>query len=214
MAFYAELTEGNNDRRWWQANTDRYRASVRQPMEELLDALEGEFGPGRVYRPNRDLRFTTDKSPYKDHQGALVEVDPGVGYYVQVSADGLLTGAGFFPASPDRLRLLRAGIDDDTSGEVLRGILDALTATTHGGAPWTVGGERLQTRPRGFPADHPRLDLLRHRVLTVTRSHGEPEWLDTPEVVDRVRDDWRDVRPLVAWLTEHAGSATQPHATA
>ncbi|MGL4742833.1 MAG: DUF2461 domain-containing protein [Phycicoccus sp.] len=207
VAFYAELTAGPGNREWWETNRERYHVSVREPMELLLDALEDEFGAGRVYRPYRDVRFTKDKSPYKNHQGALVEVDPGIGYYVQVDADGLLTGGGFYPDSAGALTRLRAAIDDDTTGETLRGIVAALTATG-----FVIGGARVATRPRGVPADHPRLELMRHKSLVVSRPHGEPEWLDAAEVVEQVRADWREVRALVAWLTEHTGGSPWPRA--
>ena len=78
LDFYEELG-AENSRAWWQRNKDRYAASVRHPLEGLLDALEDEFGPAHVFRPNRDVRFSADKSPYKDHQGALVTTVPGMG---------------------------------------------------------------------------------------------------------------------------------------
>ena len=65
---YEEL-RAQNTRAWWQANADRYAGSVREPLEGLLDALEDEFGAGRLYRPHRDVRFSSDTSPYKDRAG-------------------------------------------------------------------------------------------------------------------------------------------------
>ncbi len=75
-AFYAELAE-HNTREWWAANADRYEASVRHPVTELTDALSAEFGEAKIYRPHRDLRYTTDKTPYKDRQGAIVQLADG-----------------------------------------------------------------------------------------------------------------------------------------
>ncbi|HEX6917220.1 MAG TPA: DUF2461 family protein, partial [Phycicoccus sp.] len=83
--FFDELA-AENTRAWWQANKERWQASVRTPMEAVLAALEDEFGPAHLFRPNRDVRFSADKSPYKDHQGALATTAPGMGWYVQVSA--------------------------------------------------------------------------------------------------------------------------------
>ncbi len=202
--FYDEL-RAENTRTWWQANTARYAASVREPLEALLDALEDEFGPAKLYRANRDVRFSADKSPYKDHQGALATTVPGMGFYVQVSGDGLLTGGGFYPTGPDQLPRLRAAIDAPQSGQALRGVVDELTA-----AGFDLGGDRVATRPRGVPADHPRLELMRYKNLIAKREHGAPAWAPTPEVVDHVRADWGAVRPLVDWLTEHVGASTAP----
>jgi uncharacterized protein (TIGR02453 family) len=204
LDFFDEL-RAQNTRAWWQANTARYAASVREPFEGLLDALEDEFGPARLYRPQRDVRFSKDKSPYKDHQGALAATVPGTGYYVQVNPDGLMTGGGFYPTGPDQLPRLRAAIDAPRSGQELQGVVDDLTS-----ARFELGGDQLATRPRGVPPDHPRLALMRFKNLVAMREHGAPPWLSTPDVVEHVRADWRSVRPLVDWLTEHVGATTAP----
>ncbi|HYN66264.1 MAG TPA: DUF2461 domain-containing protein [Ornithinibacter sp.] len=204
LDFYDEL-RAENTRTWWQANKARYSVVVRAPMEALLDALEDEFGPATLYRPNRDVRFSADKSPYKDHQGALATTVAGMGFYVQVSADGLMAGGGFYPTGTDQLPRLRAAIDAPRSGQELQRVVDDLAA-----AGFDLGGDRVATRPRGVPADHPRLELMRFKNLITKREHGAPPWLSTPDVVERVRADWRTVRPLVDWLTEHVGATTQP----
>jgi uncharacterized protein (TIGR02453 family) len=202
--FYDEL-RAENTRTWWQANAGRYAASVREPLEALLDALEDEFGPARLYRANRDVRFSADKSPYKDHQGALATTVAGMGFYVQVNGDGLMTGGGFYPTGPDQLPRLRAAIDAPQSGQQLKRVVDDLTRDG-----FDLGGERVATRPRGVPADHPRLELMRFKNLIAKCEHGAPPWVSTPELVDHVRDDWRAVRPLVDWLTAHVGASAAP----
>lgn len=204
LDFFDDLQHHNN-RQWWLANKDRWAASVREPLEALLDALEDEFGPAQLFRPNRDVRFSADKSPYKNHQGALATTVPGMGCYVQVSAEGLMTGGGFYATGPDQVGRLRAAVDAPRSGQDLQSVVDALVA-----AGFELAGDRVATRPRGVPADHPRLELMRFKNLIAKRSHGSPAWLSTPEVVDHVRADWRTVRPLVDWLTEHVGETTQP----
>lgn len=204
LDFYDDL-RAENTRTWWHANQARYTASVREPLEALLDALEDEFGPARLYRPNRDVRFSADKSPYKDHQGALAATVPGMGFYVQVSPDGLMTGGGFYPTGPDQLPRLRAAVDAPESGQRLASLAAGLAD-----AGFELAGEQLATRPRGVPADHPRLELMRFKNLIAKRQHGAPTWLSTPEVVEHVRADWRTVRPLVDWLTEHVGATTAP----
>lgn len=206
VAFYRELAE-TNTREWWSANSDRYAAHVRGPMQDLLDALADEFGEGSPYRPQRDLRFSRDKSPYKDHQGALVQAAAGMGYYVQVSANGLLTGAGYLPKGPDQLTRLRAAIDAPATGQELDDLLDRLDA-----AGFDLKAEALKTRPRGVDPDHPRLDLMRLKHIIVVRRHGEVEWMSTPELVERVRSDWRTVRPLVGWLVAHVGPTQETDA--
>ncbi len=204
LDFYDDLAV-ENTRTWWQANKDRYLRSVRAPLDALLAALEDEFGAAHVYRPNRDVRFSADNSPYKDHQGALAATVPGMGFYVQVSAAGLMTGGGFYPTDTDQVSRLRAAIDSPRSGQDLQRITDALV-----GQGFELGGERVATRPRGVAADHPRLPLMRFKSLVAKREHGCPPWLSTPEVVTQVRTDWQSVRPLVDWLTEHVGATDHP----
>ncbi len=174
LDFYEELG-AENTRTWWLAHKERYAASVREPLERLLDALEDEFGAARLYRPNRDVRFSADKSPYKDHQGALAATVPGMGFYLQVDAEGLMTGAGFYPTGPDQLPRLRAAIDAPRSGQQLQEVVDGLAA-----AGFDLAGDSVATRPRGVPADHPRLELMRFKTLIARREHGAPAWLTTP----------------------------------
>ncbi len=204
VAFFDELGR-ENTKAWWQANTDRWQASVREPMEALLDALEDEFGPAHLFRPYRDVRFSADKSPYKDHQGALVTAVEGMGWYVQVGADGLMTGGGYYPAGRDQLARYRAAVDAPASGAELEGLVEDLRT-----AGFEPRGGQVATRPRGVPKDHPRLELMRYTNLTAAREHGEPAWMATPEVVERVAEDWRATRPLVEWLTEHVGASEEP----
>jgi uncharacterized protein (DUF2461 family) len=63
-----------------------------------------------------------------------------------------------------------------------------------------LGGEQLKTTPRGYDADHPRIDLLRHKSIVLGRHYGFDEIVHTPALLDRVRDDWRTLRPLVEWV--------------
>ena len=204
VTFFDELGR-DNTKAWWQANKARWQVSVRDPMEQLVDALEDEFGPGHLFRPYRDVRFSPDKSPYKDHQGALATTVTGMGWYVQVGGDGLTTGGGYYPSGRDQLPRLRAAVDAPASGAELQRIVDDLAA-----AGFTPRGAQVATRPRGVPSDHPRLELMRYTSIVVVHEHGEPAWMSTPEVVERVRADWRTIRPFVEWLTEHVGASVEP----
>ena len=84
LEFYDGLT-ADNSKTYWSSHKAFYETQVYGPMVELLAALEPEFGPGKVFRPYRDVRFSADKSPYKTHLGAWLEG----GGYLQLSADGL-----------------------------------------------------------------------------------------------------------------------------
>lgn len=199
LSFYAEL-EDRNSRDWWLAHKDVYERDVREPMLALLDALEEEFGEARLFRPNRDVRFSADKSPYKTHQGALVGAGTVLGHYVQVSADGLRAGGGFRAVSPAQTARFRAAVDAPASGQQLETVLAALRR-----GRFEVLGEQVRTTPRGYAADHPRIETLRHKELMVSRDFGAPAWLSTRRALTRVRDTWRAVRPLTDWLEAHVG---------
>jgi uncharacterized protein (TIGR02453 family) len=203
IEFYATL-EVENSREWWAAHKQVYEQSVRAPIEALLTELEPTFGPGKVFRPYRDTRFSADKSPYKTHQGAFVAVDDGLGYYVQLDADGLYVGGGFHHHAPDQVARYREAVDDSDSGSALASVVGDLEASG-----MEIGGEVLKTRPRGVPEDHPRLELMRHKSLTAGRRHGTPAWLSTRRVVSKVRDDWEAMRPLMDWISTYVGPTTQ-----
>jgi uncharacterized protein (TIGR02453 family) len=194
--FFAEL-ETENSREWFTANKARWQASVRAPLQALVDTLAAEFGEAKLFRPNRDVRFSLDKSPYKTHQGAVVATAPGVGYYVQISAGGLMTGGGWYQPSPTQVTAYRAAVLDDRRGGQLDDAVAPLVADG-----FEVGGDIIKTAPRGVDPTHPRIALLRHRSLLLSREYGAPSWLESDEVLERVGDDWRAYRPVMEWLAE------------
>src|SRR6476660_10429248 len=141
LDFYDDL-ELDNTKSYWTAHKNIYDTCVKAPMIELTGALEEEFGPAKVFRPYRDVRFAKDKTPYKTHQGAFVPAGPSTGWYVQVSAPGVRVGVGFYDADAARLAALRAAVADDRSGPQLRRILSKMLKQG-----WELGGETLKTTP-------------------------------------------------------------------
>jgi uncharacterized protein (TIGR02453 family) len=200
LDFYDDL-EMDNTRSFWDAHRQVYESAVRTPMTALVAALEPEFGPAKIFRPYRDVRYAKDKTPYKTHQGAFVAVGPATGYYVQIGAPGVRVGVGYYHAEPARLAAIRAALADDRTGPALR---RALTRLERKG--WEVGGETLKTAPRGYDVDHPRIGLLRHKSLNVGRSYGFEPVIHSAELLERVREDWRAARPVVEWVRRHAGT--------
>jgi uncharacterized protein (TIGR02453 family) len=196
--FYEELQD-NNNREWWQEHRDRYQSLVKEPLASLLEELEPRFGPGKLFRPNRDIRFSEDKSPYKTAQGAVASVQEGVGYYLQISADGLLVGGGYHSHTPAQLARYRNSVDASGTGEALRQIVEAVAA-----AGFAVEGEKLKTVPRGYAREHPRAELLKHKSLSASVTLGRQGWLGTPAAVQDIAGLWEDLRPLVDWVSRHA----------
>lgn len=197
LDFYDDL-EMDNSRPFWQAHKDVYLSEVRAPMEALLAELS-EFGPAKVFRPYRDVRFAKDKTPYKTHQGAFVAVAPATGWYVQLGAPGVTIAAGFYHADPERLDRYRRAVVDDLHGPELESLITRLRR-----GRWQIGGDRLKTSPRGYPKDHPRIELLRHRSLTVSKDYGFEPVIGSRDLVAKIRRDWKKAAPLVEWAKENA----------
>lgn len=200
VEFYQDLEE-DNTREFWMAHKAQWQRDVRDPMRALVDELEDEFGPAKLFRPNRNLRFSADKSPYKTHQAALAGREKGAGWYLQLGGDGLVIGGGFRAHSPAETARYRAAVDVSASGLALEKIVADLEA---GG--FTLEGATLKTRPKGFDGDHPRLELLRRKEMMALRRVGTPAWLTTPQALDEVRRGWRQVRPLTEWVLEHVAT--------
>jgi uncharacterized protein (TIGR02453 family) len=204
VRFYEQL-EAENTRAWWADHKDAYETAVVAPFRLLADEVEEEFGPLHVFRPYRDVRFAKDKTPYKTAQGAVTEGEGGTHFYVQVSSAGLFVGAGYYHMAPDQLERYRAAVGDDGAGPRLAEVVASARA-----AGFEVGGDALKTAPRGWPRDHPRIELLRHKGLTAGRTFGSPAWLSTRRCLDRIVGAWRDARPLTDWLDLNVGPSRLP----
>jgi len=200
LAWFEGL-ERDNSRAWFQAHRDTYERCVRAPLDALVAELEPAFGQGRarVFRPNRDTRFSADKSPYKTQAAAMIGA-----YYVQVSADGLTAGAGYHHMARDQLERYRpaaAGVAGAELAQLLAGYeRDGLE----------LWGEEVRTAPRGWSRDHPRIALLRRKGVVVGRHDPPTPWLHTAAARQRVEELWRAARPLVAWLERQVGPSGLP----
>jgi uncharacterized protein (TIGR02453 family) len=182
-----------------------YEEAVRAPMEALAEEVAEEVGPLHLFRPYRDVRFSKDKTPYKTAIGAAGELEGGCVVYVQLSAAGLFVASGHYQPARDQLERFRAAVADDRSGAHLEAVVAALRA-----ARYDVGGEALKVAPRGYPRDHPRAALLRHKGVTAGRSFAPARWLHSAAAKDRVLATWRGAADLHAWLDRHVGPSTLP----
>ena len=200
--FYETLAD-NNTRAWWADHKADYEHLVRGPLTALLAELAEEFGTAHIYRPYRDARFSADKTPLKDHQGAVVQLEDAIAYDVQVSAKGLLVGAGWYSPQGDQMRRYRDSVDGPVGAELER-ILGGLSNR------FEIDGRPLKTKPRGYDTDNPRIDLLRYRMLIASCAYPVEPWLGTRKALTTVRADWRAVRPLAEWLADHVGPGQDP----
>jgi uncharacterized protein (TIGR02453 family) len=193
VEFYEGL-EADNSRTYWQEHKSVYERCVKGPMEALLTELADDFGPGRVFRPYRDVRFSQDKTPYKISCDAHLQTG-----YVSLSADGLFAGSGLYMPEAPRLQRFRAAVDDDRSGPELESLVGTLRKEGY-----DVGAhEVLKTAPKGYPKDHPRIELLKHKGVVMSRSWPVGAWLGTRKAKDRVVGCLEAARPLNAWLERY-----------
>ncbi|MEP6972528.1 MAG: DUF2461 domain-containing protein [Actinomycetota bacterium] len=193
---FFEGLEADNSKAYWQAHKTVYEEQVRAPMVELLAELAAEFGVGKIFRPYRDVRFSADKSPYKTNIAATVGER-----YVQLTADGFGVGCGMWEMSPDQLQRYREAVEDDRSGSALT----KLVAAARANGLDVSGHDVLKTAPRGYPKDHPRIELLRYKGLIAWREWPVGAWLGTKRPKDRAIEFFHQSEPLDAWLHTNVG---------
>jgi uncharacterized protein (TIGR02453 family) len=197
---FFEGLEADNSKTYWQAHKAVYENDVRAPMDELLAELAAEFGEGKVFRPYRDVRFSADKSPYKTAMGATL----GGGGYVQLSATGLGAGSGMYMMAPDQLDRYRKAVADGGTGARLA----KLVAAADKAGIEVSAHDSLKTAPKGYPKDHPRLDLLRQKGLITWKHWPVGAWLGTRQAHKRVVEFLRAAKPMNRWLADNVGPST------
>ena len=199
VEFYEGL-QADNSKPYWQDHKAVYEQCVRAPMEELLAELSDEFGTGKLFRPYRDVRFSANKEPYKTSCAATL--GQGVGQaYVSFSADGLSVGGGLYMPDPAALQRYRTAVDREKSGTELAGIVDDL----HRAGYQTMAHEVLKTAPKGFPKDHARIELLRHKGIAMMKDWPVGAWLGTAKAKGNVVSTLRAGVPLNEWLHRYVG---------
>lgn len=185
----------NNNKAWFEAHRRQYEAEVKAPMLALLADLEAEFGPPhRVSRPNRDIRFSADKSPYKLN----IYADCDRSGYVALDAEGLVAAGGRYMVDDEQLKKLRRAIAADRSGNELVAIVTALRKKGY-----EVEGQELKRVPPPYAQDHPRAELLKHKRLIYWKRWPIEPWIATAKARDRIARVWRDGSELNAWLSKH-----------
>lgn len=200
LDFYDGLT-ADNSKTYWTEHKTVYTEKILQPMTDLTEELAADFGEPKIFRPYRDVRFSNDKSPYKTHIAAVIG-DTG---YIQLSAEGLGAGAGMWEMNPDQLARYREAVADDGPGAELEKITAALEQAGH-----TVHGHGvLKSAPRGYPADHPRIALLRYKGITAWQQWPVEPWLETAAAKDRLVSFFRTTSLLRTWLVDNVRQLTR-----
>jgi uncharacterized protein (TIGR02453 family) len=200
--------EANNTKAYFDASRGFFEESVRGQMDALLAELSETFGGEvRMFRQNRDIRFSPDKSPYKTNTYGVLHGSglAAHGLYASVSARGLVAGSGYHAMARDQLDRYREAVADDGSGAELT----ELTAKAER-AGVELWGQSLATAPRGYPKDHERIELLRRKSLSLGATRKFGRGIGRADGLRFVTETWRATAPVTGWLDEHVGPTTLP----
>jgi len=160
---------------------------------------------GSIFRINRDIRFSNDKTPYKDHldfwfwEGTRKTAVSG--FFLRLSPAGLGIGVGAHEFDRDRLGAYRAAVVDPKAGPALS---RAVTAVEQAG--FEVKGTQYKQTPRGFEPRNERQErMLRYGALWIGEDHELSPLVHSPEVLDFAMGEWKRMKPIHRWLVDRLG---------
>ncbi len=202
LQFLRDLS-ANNNREWFQANKARYDAAL-DNMKQFAKAVEDALGESdhlesaSLFRIYRDVRFSKDKSPYKNNFGlGISRASKRLrgGYYLQVEPGNSFVGGGFWQPDTADLKRIRAefALDD----QPIREIIVEKTFQKYFGE---LQGDELKTAPQGYEKDHPAIDLLRKKSFVVKRSFTDDEVTDD-QFLQEVIHSFRAMRPYFDYMS-------------
>lgn len=208
--------EVHNERDWFKANQERYESVVRGPMLQFIEDLEApmqaKVSPrltadarkvgGSLFRIQRDVRFSNDKSPYKTNTGAFFRHDAGKdvtapGLYLHLEPGNCFMGGGVYRPPNDALKKLRTAVVDAPDDWLA--VRDAPAMRN-----WEFGGDSLKRAPKGFDADLPLIEDLRRTSFIVSRPLTEKQ-MTSSKLLDLFVDRGAEISPFLAWVAGALG---------
>lgn len=215
MQFLRDIDE-NNSRDWFEANKHIYQTALVEPAQAFIMALGERLqaiapnvqydtrtnGSGSLMRIYRDVRFSKDKSPYKNWIGIVFWEGQGKksqnpGFYFGISGSGAGIHAGMYGFEPAMLAAYREAVDDEARGSALTEIVVGLQT-----AVYTLHGDQYTQVPRGFAKDHPRADLLRYKGLFASAPQLDPNIVASAKLIDVCFAHCQNMAPLQQWLAQ------------
>jgi uncharacterized protein (TIGR02453 family) len=211
FVFFREL-KANNNRGWFEQNKQRFRVSVQAPMSDFITAMAPKLAKisrhfiadprpngGSMFRIYRDVRFSKDKRPYKEHAAchfrhALGKDAHAPGFYMHFAPDDVFFGGGLWMPPPAALAKIRNAIASQ-SASWKKVLSDKSFASRFDG----VGGESLSRPPRGFDTGHPFIDDIKRKSFFVM-DEGSTKLASSPKLVDEVAETFAAARPLLKFL--------------
>ncbi|HEX8244145.1 MAG TPA: DUF2461 domain-containing protein [Longimicrobium sp.] len=217
-AFLAGLA-ANNEKQWFEAHRAEYQAlrddfhafvgRVIAGVAEWDDSVRWVDPKDCVYRIYRDVRFSSDKTPYKTTFSAVISErgrhGHGPSYYFQVDHNGvLMAGGGVWMPPPEQLALIREQVAEHP--ERLRAILDAPAFRSAFGGLWN--GHTLKRPPAGYSADTPLIDVIKLKSFIVERERDVARKAD--DVLPWLLETFRAMHPFLLWHHEALAAAEEP----
>ena len=207
VSWFHHLAVAQN-REWFQAHKDGYEDLWLTPMKALLEEVHAplqkiygqKLGPSKIFRLNRDVRFSKDKSPYKTHVAAMIPFDgygkmegPAALYFHLGLQD--VVGFGFYMLEPKSLQKLRKALIDEKTGKPLAKLIEA--AQKKGLEPDSF--ERLKRPPPGVSPDHPRVELLKNKALGLSTRSIPKSVRFGPKFKTWLLDQAKAAAPVIKW---------------
>jgi len=206
---FLRLLKRNNNREWFNKNKHLYE-DAKKDFEIFVDSLIhrlSDFDPTLIglqakdctFRIYKDIRFSKDKTPYKTNMGAAINEGgrkmPIPGYYFHLQPGDCFLAGGLYMPTPDRLLSVRKSIA--TSKGKFRRILNSKDYKKY----WQLWEDKLKTAPKGFPKDHPDVDLLKYKSFIAFHNISD-ELVLSPKLMDCSIKAFKTIKPLIEFLKE------------
>lgn len=207
LDFLSEL-KLNNNREWFTDNKKRFEKhnnEAKMFFNEIAELLgkQDSIDQVQIFRIYRDVRFSKDKAPYKNHFSVHFSRSKPMlrgGYYLHIEPGGSFVGGGFWDPNSEDLNRIRKEFEMDD--EEIRSITADSNFTKYFGA---LKGDELKTAPKGFDKAHPAIDLIRKKQYLVTRPFSDKEVL-SPNFKQEVLDTFHAMRPFFDYMSEVLGT--------
>lgn len=222
LSFFRRLKK-NNTRDWFEANRHIYETHVLAPAKMFVSAM----GPGlkeisprivaapkvnkSIFRLNRDVRFSADKSPYKPNlgiyfwEGPLSRMD-SPGFYIHLEPPVFLLSAGYYVFPDWLIGPYRKAVVDARQGKRLAAILKTIVE----GTDMKIGGRHYKRVPSGYDPSHPNARWLLHKGLYAWVETSIPEAFFSPELVEYCAEKFKPLIPLHRWCVALLKSSGPP----
>lgn len=210
LTFLKQL-KANNNREWFEANRKTYEAAKANFLEfttafiaglqKIDPSLSGIDPKKTIFRINRDIRFSKDKSPYKINMGTSIrsggKLSQSAGYYFHIQPGDSFAGGGCYVPEPAQLAAIRQEIDYNFAA--FHKIISNKAFKDQFGDLDVI--EKLKTNPKGYDADNPAIEYLKHKSFIFTRSYSDKE-ITSPEFLKELLKGCKILYPFIVFLNK------------